>query len=148
MTIPTFDIDYKSAYSTSLEFKTQINEKHLGKEQRYPVWTYPKRVFTLKFDKNFSGRKALEDFYINVSGSSGKFYFKWVVLCGKHNALVRKVQIAYGVAELVVWVRLRFPEAQGKPTQYTHRAAFVLSDEILCFYYVCRSVYKVTLFAA
>ena len=90
MTIPTFDIDYKSAYSTSLEFKTQINEKHLGKEQRYPVWTYPKRVFTLKFDKNFSGRKALEDFYINVSGSSGKFYFKWKsivsnCLCSKHS---------------------------------------------------------------
>lgn len=77
MSIPTFDIDYKSAYSTSIEFKTKINEKHLGKEQRYPVWTYPKRVFTLQFDKSFNGRKALEDFFIKVSGSTGKFNFKW-----------------------------------------------------------------------
>ena len=108
MTIPTFDIDYKSAYSTSLEFKTKINEKHLGKEQRYPVWTYPKRVFTLKFDKNFSGRKALEDFYINVSGSSGKFYFKWksekggndkVYLCSFDDEFFRKNLGDYGFSE-------------------------------------------------
>lgn len=108
MTIPTFDIDYKSAYSTSLEFKTKINEKHLGKEQRYPVWTYPKRVFTLKFDKNFSGRKALEDFYINVSGSSGKFYFKWksekggndkVYLCSFDDEFFRQNLGDYGFSE-------------------------------------------------
>ncbi len=108
MTIPTFDIDYKSAYSTSLEFKTKINEKHLGKEQRYPVWTYPKRVFTLKFDKNFSGRKALEDFYISVSGSSGKFYFKWksekggndkVYLCSFDDESFRQNLGDYGFSE-------------------------------------------------
>lgn len=108
MTIPTFDIDYKSAYSTSLEFKTKINEKHLGKEQRYPVWTYPKRVFNLKFDKNFSGRKALEDFYISVSGSSGKFYFKWksekggndkVYLCSFDDESFRQNLGDYGFSE-------------------------------------------------
>ncbi len=108
MTIPTFDIDYKSAYSTSLEFKTKINEKHLGKEQRYPVWTYPKRVFTLKFDKNFSSRKALEDFYISVSGSSGKFYFKWksekggndkVYLCSFDDESFRQNLGDYGFSE-------------------------------------------------
>ena len=59
------------------ELMAQINEKQLGNEQRYPVWTYPKRTFTLKFDKNFSQRKKLEDFYIQVVGSTGYFYFVW-----------------------------------------------------------------------
>ncbi|MBQ2643972.1 hypothetical protein IJG14_00185 [bacterium] len=77
MSYPTFDIDYQSAYSTKIEFKTQINEKHTGKEQRYPIWTYPKRTFTLKFDKQFFQREALEDFFMNVASSNGKFWFYW-----------------------------------------------------------------------
>lgn len=77
MSFPVFNIPYQDCYSSEIEFKTQINEKHTGKEQRYPVWTYPKRVFTLKFDKNFDGRKLLEDFYISAAGSSGNFYFTW-----------------------------------------------------------------------
>ncbi|MGN0015686.1 MAG: hypothetical protein ACI37T_09745 [Candidatus Gastranaerophilaceae bacterium] len=77
MTIPVFNIPYQDCYSSEIEFKTQINEKHTGKEQRYPVWTYPKRTFSLKFDKNFPDRKQLEDFYIEVSGASGKFNFVW-----------------------------------------------------------------------
>lgn len=77
MTIPVFNIPYQDCYSSEIEFKTQINEKHTGREQRYPVWTYPKRTFSLKFDKNFSGRKQLEDFYIKVSGASGNFNFVW-----------------------------------------------------------------------
>lgn len=72
-----FDVPYQSAYSSSIEFKTQINEKMQGREQRYPVWTYPKRVFTLKFDKNFSGRQKLEDFFVKVMGQANKFRFVW-----------------------------------------------------------------------
>ncbi len=77
MTYPVFDIPYKTAYSTSIEFKTQINTKMKGREQRYPVWTYPKRTFTLSFDKNFKGRNKLEDFFVNVMGPAGKFEFVW-----------------------------------------------------------------------
>lgn len=77
MSVPVFNIPYQDCYSSEIEFKTQINEKHTGREQRYPVWTYPKRTFSLKFDKNFLGRKQLEDFYIEVSGASGKFNFVW-----------------------------------------------------------------------
>ena len=51
--ILTFNFEYQEAYTSKIEFDTQINEKHKGKEQRYPKWTYPKRIFTLKFDKNF-----------------------------------------------------------------------------------------------
>ncbi len=77
MDYPTFDIPYKEAYTSVIEFKTTINEKMKGREQRYPVWTYPKRTFTLKFDKNKTGRQKLEDFFIEVMGRSGKFYFVW-----------------------------------------------------------------------
>lgn len=73
----TFDIPYQEAYSTMIEFKTEINEKMQGDEQRYPVWTYPKRTFCLKFDKNFSQRQKLEKFFIDVKGRAGKFYFTW-----------------------------------------------------------------------
>lgn len=75
--LPIFDIEYKSAYSSQIEFKTQINEKMKGREQRYPVWTYPKRTFTLKFDKTFSGRQELENFFIDVMGQAGSFKWTW-----------------------------------------------------------------------
>ena len=72
-----FNFKYKEAYTSRIEFETQINEKQKGKEQRYPKWTYPKRTFTLKFDKNFSDRQQLEDFYISTMLNGGKFYWTW-----------------------------------------------------------------------
>ncbi len=72
-----FDMPYKEAYTAKIEFDTQINEKQKGHEQRYPKWTYPKRTFTLKFDKDFSDRQKLEDFYINVMMMGGKFLWTW-----------------------------------------------------------------------
>lgn len=77
MSDTVFNSDYKSAYTTTIEFKTRINEKHFGKEQRYPVWTYPKRTFSLSFDKNFDGRKKLEEFYEQTNGGTEKFLFTW-----------------------------------------------------------------------
>lgn len=77
MDYPVFDIPYQSAYTSSIEFKTTINEKMKGHEQRYPVWTYPKRTFTLKFDKNFKERQKLENFFVQVMGQAGKFKFVW-----------------------------------------------------------------------
>lgn len=77
MEYPIFDIPYQEAYTSTIEFNTQINEKMKGREQRYPVWTYPKRTFSLKFDKNFKGRKKLEEFFISVKGPAEKFYFTW-----------------------------------------------------------------------
>ncbi len=72
-----FDFTYKNAYTSKIEFETQINEKQKGREQRYPKWTYPKRTFTLKFDKNYSDRQKLEEFYISVMLNGGKFYWTW-----------------------------------------------------------------------
>lgn len=75
--ILTFNFEYQEAYTSVIEFETQINEKHKGKEQRYPKWTYPKRTFTLKFDKNFNERQALENFFIEVMQNGGKFNWTW-----------------------------------------------------------------------
>lgn len=75
--ILTFDFEYQDAYTSAIEFNTQINEKHTGKEQRYPKWTYPKRTFALKFDKNFTDRQKLEQFFIDSMKAGGKFYWKW-----------------------------------------------------------------------
>ena len=75
--ILTFNFAYKEAYTSSIEFDTQIIEKHKGKEQRYPKWTYPKRTFTLKFDKNFSDRQKIEEFFIEAMLNGGKFNWTW-----------------------------------------------------------------------
>lgn len=72
-----FDFEYQEAYTSTIEFNTQINEKHKGREQRYPKWTYPKRTFTLKFDKNFNDRQRLENFVVEVMQNGGKFNWKW-----------------------------------------------------------------------
>lgn len=76
-TLLTFDFKYKEAYTSTIEFETQINEKQKGREQRYPKWTYPKRTFTLKFDKNFNDRIAIEQFFIDVMLNGGKFNWTW-----------------------------------------------------------------------
>lgn len=83
--ILTFNFEYQEAYTSVIEFDTQINEKHKGKEQRYPKWTYPKRTFTLKFDKNFSERQELENFFIEVMQNGGKFNWTWAADKGGNN---------------------------------------------------------------
>ena len=72
-----FDIPYNVEYSTTIEFNTQINEKQKGFEQRYPVWTYPKRIFSLEFEKDPKGRELLEQFIIEMQGQNGKFDWVW-----------------------------------------------------------------------
>ena len=85
MEYPVFDFNYQEAYQSSIEFNTQINEKMKGREQRYPVWTYPKRTFKLNFDKSFKQRQKLEDFFVEVMGQAGKFYFTWEAAKGGNN---------------------------------------------------------------
>lgn len=75
--LPVFNVSYQRAYTSTIEFQTQINEKQKGREQRYPKWTYPKRTFALKFDKNFTGRQELENFFIEVMGQAGQFLWTW-----------------------------------------------------------------------
>lgn len=105
---PTFDISYNSVYSSKIEFNTQINEKMKGREQRYPVWTFPKRTFTLSFNKSKKGREELEKFFEEVMGAAGKFYFKWetekggndeVYLCNFDEDVLEQGLFDYGFSE-------------------------------------------------
>ena len=83
MALPTFNITYQDVYTSEIEFKTDVIERQQGEEQRYPVWTYPKRTFTLKFDKSPDGRQAIEDFFIDVmTNYGGQFLYKWDVAKG------------------------------------------------------------------
>lgn len=78
MTLPTFNIPYRDVYTSEIEFNTQVIEKQRGEEQRYPKWTYPKRTFTLQFDKGPDGREAIKDFFIDVmSNHNGQFLYTW-----------------------------------------------------------------------
>lgn len=77
MEYPVFDVKYQAVYSSTIEFQTNVNEKMKGREQRYPIWTYPKRTFVLRFDKNFKERQKLEEFFMLVMGQAGKFRFVW-----------------------------------------------------------------------
>lgn len=81
--LPTFNITYKDVYTSEIEFNTQITEKQQGEEQRYPVWTYPKRTFTLKFDKTPEGRERIENFFIDVmTNYGGQFLYTWEISKG------------------------------------------------------------------
>lgn len=83
MDLPTFNITYQDVYTSEIEFKTEVIERQQGEEQRYPVWTYPKRTFTLKFDKSPDGRQAIEDFFIDVmTNYGGQFLYTWDVAKG------------------------------------------------------------------
>ena len=125
MDYPIFNIPYKEAYTSSIEFNTQINEKMKGREQRYPVWTHPKRTFTLKFDKNFNGRKDLEDFFINVMGQAEKFYFVWekekggngqTYLCNFESDSFEENIMEFGFSE----TELKFSCIDTSPVQFFH----------------------------
>lgn len=83
MALPIFNIKYQDVYTSEIEFKTEVIERQQGEEQRYPVWTYPKRTFTLKFDKSPDGRQAIEDFFIDVmTNYGGQFLYTWDVAKG------------------------------------------------------------------
>jgi len=77
MANPVLNIDYLSEYSMSIKFETEIIEKQLGSEQRYPVKIYPVRTFTLNFNKNELGTSQIRTFFEDLKGSYGLFDWKW-----------------------------------------------------------------------
>src|SRR6056297_535612 len=86
MTIPTFNIEPKSIHNTAIKFKTQVNKREYGGEQRYCKNIYPIREFILRFDKNSAGRQELENFFASVYGSFGSFYWTWPLSMGGNGA--------------------------------------------------------------
>lgn len=77
MANPVFNMPYQNAYSASIEFETQIADKQLGGEQRYPKRIFPVRTFSVKFDKNPDGRAELEAFFVSVKGNALPFNWTW-----------------------------------------------------------------------
>jgi len=77
MPTPSFTITYKEAYTSEIEFDTQVNDKQQGREQRYPKFIYPKRTFTLKFDKDPTLRASVEAFFISIKGGALPFTWTW-----------------------------------------------------------------------
>ena len=85
----TTNSDYKSGdlevrgimasqvYSYTLDYKTLIDEKWSANEQRRAQWTYPRRSWTLEFQKNAEGGRKFEEFFKECRGRFKAFKFKW-----------------------------------------------------------------------
>lgn len=65
-------------YDYSLEYKTLIDEKFTGNEQRRDVWSQPRRTWSLEFQKDATLGRKLEDFFKAHLGRRTAFRFKWV----------------------------------------------------------------------
>ncbi len=64
-------------YSYSISFKTLVDSKWTGNEQRNSVWTEPRRVWTLEFQKDAKDGRKFEEFFKECKGRFRKFKFKW-----------------------------------------------------------------------
>lgn len=64
-------------YSYTLSYNTLVDDKWTGNEQRRQQWTYPRRVWTLEFQKTPEGGRKLEEFFKEVKGRFKAFKFKW-----------------------------------------------------------------------
>lgn len=65
-------------YSYSISYKTLIDEKFTGNEQRRDVWSQPRRTWTLEFQKTPELGRKLENFFKDCLGRRNAFRFKWV----------------------------------------------------------------------
>lgn len=65
-------------YSYSISYKTLIDEKFTGNEQRRDVWSHPRRTWTLEFQKTPELGRKLENFFKDCLGRRNAFRFKWV----------------------------------------------------------------------
>ena len=64
-------------YTGYIEFKTYVDEKFTGHEQRRDAWTTPKRSWILEFEKTPDLARALESFFIKCKGRKKSFLWKW-----------------------------------------------------------------------
>lgn len=64
-------------YSYTLSYNTLVDDKWTGNEQRRQQWTYPRRTWTLEFQKTPEGGRKLEEFFKEVRGRFKVFKFKW-----------------------------------------------------------------------
>lgn len=72
-----YGIKALQVYSYAVGFNTLVDEKWTGNEQRRPKWTYPKRTWTLEFQKDAEGGRKFEEFFKKVQGRYKTFKFYW-----------------------------------------------------------------------
>lgn len=72
-------------YSYTIEYNTLVDEKWTGNEQRRAQWTEPRRAWTLKFQKDPSGGRKLEDFFKRLKGKYRAFKFLWAKTYAEDN---------------------------------------------------------------
>ena len=64
-------------YDYNISYNTLVDEKWTGNEQRRAQWTYPRRSWTLEFEKDALGAEKFEKFFQTVKGKFKAFKFKW-----------------------------------------------------------------------
>lgn len=75
--IDVWGIQAQQVYSYNVKYNTLVDEKWTGNEQRSPVWSKPRRKWTLEFKKSAEGGKKLEEFFNICKGRYKTFKFKW-----------------------------------------------------------------------
>lgn len=73
----TFNFPYKQAHVSSVEFNTLVDETFTGGEQRRDVWSSPRHMWQLDFEKNQVDRTALTTFFVNQRGRKTAFNWTW-----------------------------------------------------------------------
>ena len=64
-------------YTSSIEFKTLIDDHFSGNEQRRDQWTLPRRGWVLEFEKTPDSARIMEKFFIRQKGRKRAFQWTW-----------------------------------------------------------------------
>lgn len=75
MAVETFTAPWVRAHKRKISFKTDIDGEYTAHEQRNPLWTNPRRAWTLSFEKTPEDIKAVETFFIAHRGKWKAFYW-------------------------------------------------------------------------
>jgi hypothetical protein len=70
-------IKCKKVYTASVEFKTEVDEKFSGNEQRYDRWSLPRRGWVLEFEKTPDITREMDAFFCRHRGKKKAFNWKW-----------------------------------------------------------------------
>ncbi|HSA06144.1 MAG TPA: DUF2460 domain-containing protein [Candidatus Gastranaerophilales bacterium] len=73
----TFNYQYKTAYQTSSQWNTIIDEVYSGGEQRRNLWTNSRKKWVLEFSKNDADANAIMAFFNARKGRYEAFYWTW-----------------------------------------------------------------------
>jgi phage-related protein len=76
-TLASVGIKCKAVYTGSIEFKTLVDEKFSGHEQRRDEWSVPRRGWVLEFEKTPATARQLESFFIRCKGKKKAFQWTW-----------------------------------------------------------------------